>query len=303
MEAAEGLEHFNNSRWYITSRCSCTSGPGRAPTTLWHCRPPCVPRPPLGEPLHLLQVALFHLVPDKASGVPRWLYLHQRCPHSHDVRCLAVLAPDSHPLLISGGCRGMGEGTGPGGLKAAMGQGSQGSGQSIIREAWLLRLGRAGQGRAQCGGPPVGLCGRWLNPWAGGGRGRRGAAEGHAVVVGWWQGVWMSLRSWSGGLCLECFMGAPLGWCLLWVVQDRLAQQLIGVQGGPWTGACLRYPAAPLWCPAAARGGRAAGAVQPAQVLEGPPHQAEPDASAPAIAAQQQCRWQQLPSAGSADAG
>eukprot|EP00775_Hariotina_reticulata_P001961 gene1961-2288_t len=49
------------------------------------------------------RVALFHLVPDKVTGGLRWLFLDQRSPHSHDVRCLAVLTrPDSHPLLISG---------------------------------------------------------------------------------------------------------------------------------------------------------------------------------------------------------
>lgn len=50
------------------------------------------------------QVALFHRVPDKATGVPAWVYLDRKQPHTHDVRSLAVLTrPDSHPMLISGG--------------------------------------------------------------------------------------------------------------------------------------------------------------------------------------------------------
>jgi hypothetical protein len=51
-----------------------------------------------------LQVALFHLVPDKATGVPHWVFLDRKQPHSHDVRTLtALLRPDSDPLLLSGG--------------------------------------------------------------------------------------------------------------------------------------------------------------------------------------------------------
>jgi hypothetical protein len=49
-------------------------------------------------------VALFHLVPDKATGVPHWVFLDRKQPHSHDVRSLtALLRPDSDPLLLSGG--------------------------------------------------------------------------------------------------------------------------------------------------------------------------------------------------------
>jgi hypothetical protein len=54
--------------------------------------------------VHALQVALFHLVPDKATGVPHWVYLDRKQPHTHDVRSLTpLLRPDSDPLLLSGG--------------------------------------------------------------------------------------------------------------------------------------------------------------------------------------------------------
>jgi hypothetical protein len=43
-------------------------------------------------------------VPDKATGVPHWVFLDRKQPHSHDVRSLtALLRPDSDPLLLSGG--------------------------------------------------------------------------------------------------------------------------------------------------------------------------------------------------------
>lgn len=52
----------------------------------------------------LAQVATFHLVPDKATGTPHWIYIDRKQPHTHDVRSLAVLErPEFHPLLISGG--------------------------------------------------------------------------------------------------------------------------------------------------------------------------------------------------------
>jgi hypothetical protein len=51
-----------------------------------------------------VQVALFHLVPDKATGVPHWVFLDRKQPHTHDVRSLTpLLRPDAEPLLLSGG--------------------------------------------------------------------------------------------------------------------------------------------------------------------------------------------------------
>ncbi|WIA12120.1 hypothetical protein OEZ85_012193 [Tetradesmus obliquus] len=50
------------------------------------------------------RVALFHLVPDKATGAPHWVFLDRKQPHTHDVRSLTpLLRPDSDPLLLSGG--------------------------------------------------------------------------------------------------------------------------------------------------------------------------------------------------------
>ncbi|KAF8071219.1 UTP4 [Scenedesmus sp. PABB004] len=52
------------------------------------------------------RVAVFQLVPDKATGTSAWAYLDRKAPHTHDVRALAVLPRPGGAeggLLISGG--------------------------------------------------------------------------------------------------------------------------------------------------------------------------------------------------------